>query len=108
MAANVIAGSHCVLAPATLGFHVVAYVGINARPGASIEKLVAKLSEIKEITECHIVTGRYDIIIKLHARSNEDILDIMQGRLRDLEIAGTETMLSFREAFNRHLPIENE
>jgi hypothetical protein len=108
MAANVIAGSHCVLAPATLGFHVVAYIGITAKPGVNLEKLVDTLSEIKEITECHVVTGRYDIIIKLHARSNEDILNILHGRLRELEVATTETMISFREAFNRHLPIENE
>ena len=102
MAANVIAGSHCVLAPATLGFHVVAYIGITAKPGVNLENLVETISEIKEITE------RYDIIVKLHARSNEDILNILHGRLRELEVATTETMVSFREAFNRHLPIENE
>ena len=74
----------------------------------NLENLVETISEIKEITECHVVTGRYDIIVKLHARSNEDILNILHGRLRELEVATTETMVSFREAFNRHLPIENE
>ena len=108
IAGNVISGSHCTIEPATLGFHVVAYVGINSKPGTPLEKLLGNLAEIKEITECHVVTGRYDVIVKIHARSNEDILDLIQNRMRTLEIANTETMVSFREAFNRHLPIENE
>lgn len=108
IAGNVISGSHCTIEPATLGFHVVAYVGINSKPGTPLEKLLGNLAEIKEITECHVVTGRYDVIVKIHAHSNEDILDLIQNRMRTLEIANTETMVSFREAFNRHLPIENE
>ena len=108
LASNVIVGSQCLIDPATIGFHVVSYLGISAKPGTDIEKLVASLAEVKEITECPVVTGRYDIIVKMHARSNEDILQIIQERLRPLDIASTETMVSFREAFNRHLPIENE
>lgn len=108
MASNVIAGSHCVIAPSTLGYHLVAYVGITTKPGTGFDELIDELSSIPEITECHVVTGRYDIIVKLHARNNEDLLDLMQNKLRKLPIANTETMVSFRESFNRRLPIEND
>lgn len=108
LANNVIIGSHCDIDPSTIGFNVVAYVGINAKPGTDIEKLVDEIKKIAEVTECNIVTGRYDLIVKLHARSNEDILKIIHEYMRPLEISTTETMVSFRQAFNRHLPIENE
>lgn len=108
LANNVIVGSHCDIDPSTIGFNVVAYVGINAKPGTDIEQLIEELKKIAEVTECNIVTGRYDLIAKLHARSNEDIFNIIQERMRPLSISSTETMVSFREAFNRHLPIENE
>lgn len=108
LANNVIVGSHCDVDPATIGFNVVAYLGICAKPGTDITKLVDEIAKIKEITECNIVTGRYDLIVKLNARSNSDILEIIQERMRPLEIVSTETMVSFREAFKRPLPIENE
>ncbi|MCH5222114.1 MAG: Lrp/AsnC family transcriptional regulator [Muribaculaceae bacterium] len=108
LANNVIIGSHCDVDPTTIGFNVVAYLGICARPGSDINKLVDEIAKIKEITECHIVTGRYDLIVKLNARSNSDILEIIQERMRPLEIVSTETMVSFREAFKRPLPVENE
>ncbi len=108
ISSQVITGSHCDIDPSTLGYNVVAYVGLNVKPGTDIEDLVQKFREIKEITECSIVTGRYDMIIKLHARYNEDILSIIQERMRPLNIACTETMVSFSEPIRRHLPIENE
>lgn len=108
MAANVIVGSHCDIDPDAIGFHVVAYVGICAKPGTNITELVDQLSEIEEVTECNIVTGRYDLIIKIHARSNLDILQLVTGRMRTLPISNTETMVSFKEGFKRALPIRNE
>lgn len=105
---KVIVGSHCDVDPTTIGFNVVAYLGICVKPGTDLNKLIGEIAEIKEITECNIVTGRYDLIVKLNARSNSDILEIIQERMRPLEIVSTETMVSFREAFKRSLPIENE
>lgn len=105
---KVIVGSHCEIDPTALGFHVVAYLGINAKPGTDVDKLVDSLAQIPEITECNVVTGRYDLIVKLNARSNGDILNIIQERMRHLDIASTETMVSFRQVFNRHLPVDND
>ncbi len=108
LASKVIVGSHCELDPSTIGFNVVAYVGLCAKPGTDINELIEAVKEIREISECHIVTGKYDLIVKLHARSNGDILKIVTERMRALPLASTETMVSFRECFKRPLPIEDE
>ncbi|MDE6436750.1 MAG: Lrp/AsnC ligand binding domain-containing protein, partial [Muribaculaceae bacterium] len=57
---------------------------------------------------CHIVTGRFDLIIKLQARDNADMLRVIRDELHHLSIAAPETMVSFREAFSRSVPIANE
>lgn len=108
MANKVINGSHCNIEPSAVGFTVVAYLGINALPGTDVENLAVELSKIEEITECHIVSGRFDIIAKLYARDNHDMLTIIHERTRQLEIASTETMVSFREAFVRPIPVSND
>lgn len=108
MAKKVINGSHCNIEPSAVGFTVVAYLGINALPGTDVENLAVELSKIEEITECHIVSGRFDIIAKLYARDSHDMLTIIRERTRQLEIASTETMVSFREAFVRPIPVSND
>lgn len=108
MANKVINGSHCNIEPSAVGFTAVAYLGINALPGTDVENLAVELSKIEEITECHIVSGRFDIIAKLYARDNHDMLTIIRERTRQLEIASTETMVSFREAFVRPIPVSND
>lgn len=108
LANKVITGSHCCIDPTAVGFTVVAYLGINALPGTDVEKLADELSKIEEITECHIVSGRFDIIAKLYARDNLNVLDIIRERTRDLAIAATETMVSFHEAFARPIPVSND
>lgn len=104
---NVIVGSQCLVEPSSVGFNVVAYLGIKALASADIEELVEGLKGIEEITECHIVAGRYDIICKLHASDNFSMLELIRERMRPLKIASTETLVSFREAFHRGIPIDN-
>lgn len=108
VANNVITGSHCDINPESVGFTVVAYLGVNVLPGTNVDELAAQVAEIPEITECHIVTGRFDLIIKLQARDNADMLRVIRDELHHLSIASTETMVSFREAFSRSVPIANE
>ncbi len=44
---------------------------------------------------------------KLNAPDNHSMLDIIRERMRPLSIASTETMVSFREAFSRSVPVTN-
>lgn len=86
----------------------MAYVGITVKPGTDVDSIVERIAAIPEITECHIVTGRYDLVVKLQARDNNDMLKIIRDGLRSLDIASTETMLSFRQVFSREVPITND
>lgn len=108
MSNGVITGTCCTLSAEALGFTTVAYVGLNLQPEADFDHVISSLREIPEVTECHLVTGPYDLLIRLEAHDNNHLFELVQKRLRPLGIVRTETMLSFREEFKRTLPIENE
>lgn len=108
MANRVIIGSQCTMNPEAIGFNTLAYVGLNLLPEADFDVVLASLEQIPEVTECHLVTGPYDLIIRLEAHDNTHLFELVQKKLRPLGLARTETMLSFREVFKRPLPITNE
>ena len=85
----------------------MAYLGICAMPGTDIDKLTKGLSEIPEITECHVVAGRYDIIAKAQCTRQPQHARYYPRAHAPLSIASTETMVSFREAFSRSVPVTN-
>lgn len=108
MANKVIIGSQCHMNPEALGFNTLAYVGLNLLPDTDFDSVIDALKAIPEITECHLVTGPYDLVIRLEAHDNNHLFDLVRRKLRPLGLARSETMLSFREVFKRPLPISND
>ena len=106
VANKVILGSECIIAPSEVGYEVVAYLGVNVLPGTDIDTMIESLLEIPNICECHVVAGRFDIIAKMYARDNKHMLEIIQDQVLHLNVASTETMVSFRQAFRRPIPVE--
>jgi Lrp/AsnC family transcriptional regulator for asnA, asnC and gidA len=74
-------------------------------PGQFTE-VVEALKNIPEVVECHYTTGQYDLFIKLYAKNNQDLLSIIHNKLQPLGLARTESLISFKEAFRRHVPID--
>ena len=66
---------------------------------------LTKLKEIPEVVECHFTTGKYDMFIKVYARNNDHLLQIIHTKLQNLGSARTETLISFKEVFKRQIPI---
>ena len=44
--------------------------------------------------------------IKIYAKNNQHLLSIIHNKLQPLGLARTETIISFKEAFKRQIPIE--
>lgn len=68
----------------------------------------ARLKEIPEVVECHFTTGQYDMFIKLYAKNNHHLLEIIHDKLQNLGLARTESIISFKEVFKRQIPIIEE
>ncbi|MDE7375517.1 MAG: Lrp/AsnC ligand binding domain-containing protein [Muribaculaceae bacterium] len=104
-ARGVVKGTECLINLSALGYDTCAYIGILLNDPTTYERIIAKLEKIPEVVECHFTTGQYDMFIKVVARNNNHLLQIIQTHFQRLEAARTETIISFKEVFKRQAPI---
>ena len=98
-------GSYFRIDPEKIGYETCAYMGLNLKDPSSFDEVLEQLKQIPEVVECHYTTGNFDMFIKLYARNNRHLLDIIHDRLQPLGLQSSETLISFNTAFNRELPI---
>lgn len=68
----------------------------------SINEVAAQLVELDEISEVYSVSGKYDLIAIVRVKTNENLSQLVTGKLRNIDnILSTETMLAFK-AYSRH------
>lgn len=107
---GVLTGSESLIDPSSVGYDTCAYIGFFLKAPSHFDQVVEKLKTIPEVVECHFTTGQYDLFIKLYAKNNNHLLSIIHGKLQNLGLARTESLISFKEVFKRQIPIieENE
>lgn len=106
--AGVILGSRLEVDPAMLGFDVCAIIGIKISDPAMNFETVKSLREIPEITECHFITGSYNILAKVYCQNNEHLMHtIFEGVLSIPWISDTETFISLSQVFSRQVNVDN-
>lgn len=104
---GVILGSRLEIDPKSLGFDVCAIVGIRISDPTRNFETVEKLLEMKEIVECHFITGKYNILIKIYCLDNEHLMNtIFKGVLGIPWVSNTETFISLTQAFSRQVDVE--
>jgi len=107
--AGVISGTQFTISPKGAGFQTCAFIGIqvNLTSTSTHEEVFQKIKQIPEIVECHHITGKYSLLLKIFARSNEHLKQIIVQKIQSIvEIVNTETFISLEEGFVRQLPIE--
>lgn len=102
---GVIKGSETLISPESIGFDTCAYLGVYVKDPQTFDTLLEKLKLIPEVVECHLTTGQYDMLIKVYAKNNKDLYDIIHTKFHSLNLGRTETIISFKELFKRQLPI---
>lgn len=103
---GILKGSQFIIDPEKVGYETCAYIGLYLKDPSSFEEVIEQLSLIPEVVECHYTTGKYDMFIKIYARNNHHLLSIIHDKLQPLNLARTETLISFHEALKRQMPIE--
>ena len=75
-----------------LGYDHLAFMGINMNEG-SADEVTDQLSRFDEILEIHEIHGRFDLLLKVRARSLEEMRDIVVNKIRRLpQITDAELM----------------
>ncbi|WP_352423926.1 Lrp/AsnC ligand binding domain-containing protein [Proteiniphilum sp.] len=103
---GVIKGSEFLLDAEKIGYETCAYVGIFLTSPSTFEYVVTELEKIPEVVECYYTTGQYDLLVKVFAKNNKDLLRIIHDELQPLGLSRTETMMCFKEGFRKKIPIQ--
>ena len=103
---GVIVGSGYDVNPKSLGFRTCTYVGITLERGNMYKTVVEQVAQIPEIVECHFTTGPYTMLIKLYARDNEQLMDLLNNKLQGIPgVVSTETLISLEQSLKREIPV---
>jgi len=103
---NVIVGSGYHIDPKKIDFKTCTYIGVFLEKGSLYSTVAQQLKIIPEIVECHYTTGSYAIFIKVYAKDNEHLRDLLSDKIQKITgVASTETFISLDETFKREVPI---
>ena len=107
--AGVITGSGFDVNPKSLGYSTCTYVGISLEKGSMYKNVVEELQHIPEVVECHFTTGPYTMLVKLYARDNEQLMELLNGKLQGLHgVVSTETLISLEQSIKREIEVKND
>ena len=104
---GILKGSRFIIDPEKVGYETCAYIGLYLQNPAKFDDVVDELRKIPEVVECHYTTGGFDMFIKIYARNNHHLLNVIHDKLQPLGLSRSETVISFNAAINRQVPIDD-
>jgi Lrp/AsnC family transcriptional regulator for asnA, asnC and gidA len=104
---GIIKGSEFIIDNYRVGYQTCAYIGITLSDTKTFADVAKELRKIPEIVECHYCTGKYSLFVKIYARDNKHLLQVIVDRMTSIKgIAHTETFqISLDEVFRRQLSV---
>ena len=104
---GVLRGSQFIISPEKIGYETCAYVGLYLKNPEDFDDVVEALKLIPEVVECHYTTGGFDMFIKIYAKNNHHLLNIIHDKLQPLGLSRSETIVSFNAVIDRQLCIDD-
>lgn len=106
---NVITGSGYLVDPKALGYHTCTYIGVKLEKGSLYRDVLRELEKIPEIVECHFTTGPYSMLIKVYARDNGHLMELLNDKIQQIQgVTETETLISLEQSLNRQIQIKTD
>ena len=109
MEANgIITGSRLIVKPSTLGLNVCAFISVTLSENSKYPEVVASLKKIPEIVECHFVTGKAALLVKLYCFDNDHLMEVLLNTIQNIPfIQATDTMIALDEVFERQIWVKD-
>jgi Lrp/AsnC family transcriptional regulator for asnA, asnC and gidA len=107
--AGIVTGSRLEVDPAALGYSICAFIGIRISDPSFHHITMEALRQIPEVVECHFITGKYNLLVKVYCFDNEHLMKtIFENILNIKGIAQTETYISLQQAFEREVDVADK
>lgn len=101
---GVITGSRLLVKPQALGLNVCAFVGVSLSETNKYDEVIRSLKLIPEVVECHFVTGRHALLIKIYCVDHDHLMNILVHTIQNIPyVKSTDTMVSLDQAIERQI-----
>ena len=101
---GIITGSRLLVKPQTLCLSVCAFVGMQLAQANQYPTVIEALKNISEVVECHFVTGKYALLLKLYCRDHDHLMEVLIDIIRNIpSVIQTETLISLDQAIERQV-----
>ena len=108
-ARGLIRGYGARLDPAGVGIGVTAFCWVTQAPGTVATDLTEEFAAIREIEECHHISGEADSLLQVRARDTQHLERALRRIQSTRHVFSTETDVVFSTGFEgRPLPIGTE
>ena len=105
---GVITGSRLLVKPQALGLNVCAFISVVLSEANKFQQVGNSLKHIPEIVECHFVTGRAALFVKVYCFDNDHLMEVLLNTIQKIPyIQSTDTMISLDEAFERQVWVKD-
>lgn len=105
---GVITGSRLLVKPQAIGLNICAFISISLSEADKYNVVVAHLKKIPEVVECHFVTGKYALLVKIYCFDNDHLMEILLNTIQKIPyILSTETMIALDEAIDRQVWVKD-
>ncbi len=97
-------GSTYVLDERALGYSTCAFVGVHFEKGNVYRSVFDEIYKIPEVVECHYTTGSYALFLKIYAKENNHLMQILNDTIQNIPgVASTETIISLEQPIQRQV-----
>ena len=79
---GVISGSRLMVKPQALGLNVCAFISVTLSEANKYPEVVSNLKKIAEIVECHFVTGKAALLVKVYCFDNDHLMEILLNTMQ--------------------------
>ena len=101
---GIISGFRMVIKPGAIGLNVCAFISVCLSEDNKYPDVVAALKHVPEIVECHFITGKAALFLKVYCFDNEHLLDILINTIQRIPyVQSTDTMISLDQSFEREI-----
>lgn len=101
---GIISGSRLLVKPAALGLNVCAFIMVSLSENNKYPEVISSLKHVAEIVECHFITGKAALLLKVYCFDNEHLMAVLLNQIQKIPfVQSTDTMISLDEVFERQI-----
>ena len=105
---KVVIGKRLAVDIKSLGYDVIAFIGIFLEKSSLYDAVAKDLKKIPEIVRVNYTTGNYSMFAEVVCRDIQQLRLVLHDKLQNIKgIERTETLISLEESFNRNVVVTN-